>query len=279
MKPATVDLHWAAPQVMAIVNVTPDSFYAGSRTRTPETIERRILEAVGEGATILDVGGYSSRPGAAEVPVEEEWARVKAGVGAARRLAPDAVVSVDTFRSEVARRVLDAFGPVIINDISAGELDPQMLDVVARYEVPYIAMHMKGDPQTMQSLTEYRRDITTEVVSYFRERVERFLAAGIRRERIILDPGFGFAKTVDQNYELLSGLHRLCELGFPVLAGLSRQSLIYKAPDTTPQEAPARTGALEWECLRQGARIFRVPAVRGGALSVRLVPVFDQDKN
>ena len=209
MKPAIVDLHWAAPQVMAIVNVTPDSFYAGSRTRTPETIERRILEAVGEGATILDIGGYSSRPGAAEVPVEEEWARVKAGVGAARRLAPDAVVSVDTFRSEVARRVFDAFGPVIINDISAGELDPQMLDVVARYGAPYIAMHMKGDPQTMQSLTEYRRDITTEVVSYFRERVERFLAAGIRRERIILDPGFGFAKTVDQNYELLSGLHRL----------------------------------------------------------------------
>lgn len=279
MKPAIVDLHWAAPQVMAIVNVTPDSFYAGSRTRTPETIERRILEAVGEGATILDVGGYSSRPGAAEVPVEEEWARVKAGVGAARRLAPDAVVSVDTFRSEVARRVLDEFGPVIINDISAGELDPQMLDVVARYGVPYIAMHMKGDPQTMQSLTEYRRDITTEVVSYFRERVERFLAAGIRRERIILDPGFGFAKTVDQNYELLSGLHRLCELGFPVLAGLSRKSMIYKALDTTPEESLAGTVALGWECLRQGARILRVHDVREAADTVRLFRIYEQNKH
>ncbi len=279
MKPAIVDLHWAAPQVMAIVNVTPDSFYAGSRTRTPETIERRILEAVGEGATILDVGGYSSRPGAAEVPVEEEWARVKAGVGAARRLAPDAVVSVDTFRSEVARRVLDEFGPVIINDISAGELDPQMLDVVARYGVPYIAMHMKGDPQTMQSLTEYRRDITTEVVSYFRERVERFLAAGIRRERIILDPGFGFAKTVDQNYELLSGLHRLCELGFPVLAGLSRKSMIYKALDTTPEESLAGTVALDWECLRQGARILRVHDVREAADTVRLFRIYEQNKH
>ena len=279
MKPATVDLHWAAPQVMAIVNVTPDSFYAGSRTRTPETIERRILEAVGEGATILDVGGYSSRPGAAEVPVEEEWARVKAGVGAARRLAPDAVVSVDTFRSEVARRVLDAFGPVIINDISAGELDPQMLDVVARYEVPYIAMHMKGDPQTMQSLTEYRRDITTEVVSYFRERVERFLAAGIRRERIILDPGFGFAKTVDQNYELLSGLHRLCELGFPVLAGLFRQSVRFKAPATRPRGVLARHGRRGWECLRQGARILRVHDVREAADTVRLFRIYEQNKH
>ena len=279
MKPAIVDLHWAAPQVMAIVNVTPDSFYAGSRTRTPETIERRILEAVGEGATILDIGGYSSRPGAAEVPVEEEWARVKAGVGAARRLAPDAVVSVDTFRSEVARRVLDAFGPVIINDISAGELDPQMLDVVARYGAPYIAMHMKGDPQTMQSLTEYRRDITTEVVFYFRERVERFLAAGIRRERIILDPGFGFAKTVDQNYELLSGLHRLCDLGFPVLAGLSRKSMIYKPLGITPEESLAGTVALGWECLRQGARILRVHDVREAADTVRLFRIYEQNKH
>ena len=154
MKPATVELNLASPQVMAIVNVTPDSFYAGSRNRTTEAIERRVLEAVGEGASILDVGGYSSRPGAAEVPVEEEWARVKAGVGAVRRLAPAAVVSVDTFRSEVARRVLEEFGPVIINDISAGELDPPMLDVVARQGIPYVAMHMKGDPQTMQSHTE-----------------------------------------------------------------------------------------------------------------------------
>lgn len=279
MKPATVELNLASPQVMAIVNVTPDSFYAGSRTRTPETIERRILEAVGEGATILDIGGYSSRSGAAEVPVEEEWARVKAGVGAARRLAPDAVVSVDTFRSEVARRVLDAFGPVIINDISAGELDPQMLDVVARYGAPYIAMHMKGDPQTMQSLTEYRRDITTEVVSYFRARVERLLAAGIRREQIILDPGFGFAKTVDQNYELLSGLHRLCDLGFPVLAGLSRKSMIYKPLGITPEESLAGTVALGWECLRQGARILRVHDVREAADTVRLFRIYEQNRH
>lgn len=280
MKPATtVDLDFAAPQVMAIVNVTPDSFYAGSRNLDLEAVERRVLEAVEEGASILDVGGYSSRPGAAEVPVEEEWARVKAGVGAVRRLAPAAVVSVDTFRSEIARRVLDAFGPVIINDISAGELDPAILEVVARHGVPYIAMHMKGDPQTMQSLTDYRRDIATEVVSYFRERVERLLAAGIRRERIILDPGFGFAKTVDQNYELLSGLHRLCALGFPVLAGLSRKSMIYKVLDATPEESLAGTVALGWECLRQGANILRVHDVREAADTVRLFRIYEQNRH
>ena len=279
MKPATVELNLASPQVMAIVNVTPDSFYAGSRNRTTEAIERRVLEAVGEGASILDVGGCSSRPGAAEVPVEEEWARVKAGVGAVRRLAPAAVVSVDTFRSEVARRVLEEFGPVIINDISAGELDPPMLDVVARQGIPYVAMHMKGDPQTMQSLTEYRRDITTEVVSYFRARVERLLAAGIRREQIILDPGFGFAKTVDQNYELLSGLHRLCDLGFPVLAGLSRKSMIYKPLGITPEESLAGTVALGWECLRQGARILRVHDVREAADTVRLFRIYEQNRH
>lgn len=280
MKPATtVDLDFAAPQVMAIVNVTPDSFYAGSRNLDLEAVERRVLEAVEEGASILDVGGYSSRPGAAEVPVEEEWARVKAGVGAVRRLAPAAVVSVDTFRSEIARRVLDAFGPVIINDISAGELDPAILEVVARHGVPYIAMHMKGDPQTMQSLTDYRRDIATEVVSYFRERVERLLAAGIRRERIILDPGFGFAKTVDQNYELLSGLHRMCALGFPVLAGLSRKSMIYKVLDATPEESLAGTVALGWECLRQGANILRVHDVREAADTVRLFRIYEQNRH
>ncbi|MCI7139475.1 dihydropteroate synthase [Alistipes sp.] len=264
---------------MAIVNVTPDSFYAGSRNLDLEAVERRVLEAVEEGASILDVGGYSSRPGAAEVPVEEEWARVKAGVGAVRRLAPAAVVSVDTFRSEIARRVLDAFGPVIINDISAGELDPAILEVVARHGVPYIAMHMKGDPQTMQSFTDYRRDIATEVVSYFRERVERLLAAGIRRERIILDPGFGFAKTVDQNYELLSGLHRLCALGFPVLAGLSRKSMIYKVLDATPEESLAGTVALGWECLRQGANILRVHDVREAADTVRLFRIYEQNRH
>lgn len=279
MKHTASEFDFSTPQVMAIVNVTPDSFYAGSRMRTPEAVTRRIREAVEEGAAILDIGGYSSRPGAAEVSVEEEWSRVRAGLEAARREAPDTALSVDTFRSEVARRALEEFGPVIINDISAGELDPAILDVVARGDVPYIAMHMKGDPQTMQTLTNYRRDITSEVVDYFQTRVEQLLAAGIRRERIVLDPGFGFAKTLEQNYELLAGLHRLRALGFPVLAGLSRKSMIYKALGVTPEESLAGTVALDWECLRQGATLLRVHDIREAVDTVRLFRIYERNRD
>lgn len=272
MKPLNID--FSTPQVMAILNVTPDSFYAGSRMPDADAVERHVREAVTEGAQWIDVGGYSSRPGADEVPADEEWRRVALGVGAVRRLAPGMTVSVDTFRSEVAAKAIEAFGPLVINDISAGELDPAMLSVAAKYDVPYIAMHMKGDPRTMQSQTDYRRDITTEVVDYFRMRTEAMLAAGIRPENIILDPGFGFAKTTEQNYELLAGLHRLCALGYPVLAGLSRKSMIYKVLDTTPAESLAGTIALGWECLRQGAKILRVHDVREAADTVRLFNMF-----
>lgn len=272
MKPLNID--FSAPQVMAILNVTPDSFYAGSRMPDAGAVERRVREAVAEGAQLIDVGGYSSRPGADEVPADEEWRRVELGVGTVRRLAPDMPVSVDTFRSEVAAKAVEAFGPLIINDISAGELDSAMLSVAAKYDVPYIAMHMKGDPRTMQSQTDYRRDITTEVVDYFRMRSEAMLAAGIRPENIILDPGFGFAKTTEQNYELLAGLGELCALGYPVLAGLSRKSMIYKVLGVTPAESLAGTVALGWECLRQGAKILRVHDVREAADTVRLFNMF-----
>lgn len=272
----SLNIDFSTPQVMAILNVTPDSFYAGSRMPDADAVEHRVREAVAEGALLIDVGGYSSRPGADEVPADEEWRRVALGVEAVRRLAPDVPVSVDTFRSEVAAKAVEAFGPLIINDISAGELDPAMLSVAAKYGVPYIAMHMKGDPQTMQSQTDYRRDITTEVVDYFRFRTEAMLAAGIRRENIILDPGFGFAKTTEQNYELLAGLHELCALGYPVLAGLSRKSMIYKVLGTTPAESLAGTVALGWECLRQGAKILRVHDVREAADTVKLFNLFRQ---
>ena len=214
---------------MAIVNVTPDSFFAGSRTPDAEAIERRVREAADAGCDLFDVGGYSSRSGAAEVTSEEEWRRVEAGVAAVRRIAPTLPVSVDTFRAEVARRVLETFGPVIVNDISAGEMDPAIVDVVAEYDVPYIAMHMRGTPATMQGMTSYR-DVVEEVVSYFRLRAEQLRRCGVRR--LILDPGFGFAKTLEQNYDLLRGLHNLCSLGYPVLAGVSRKSMIYKVLDT-----------------------------------------------
>lgn len=269
---------FSQPRVMAILNVTPDSFFAGSRMPDAPHVERRVREAVAEGASIIDVGGYSSRSGADEVSPGEEWRRVKLGVGAVRRLAPGMAVSVDTFRSEVAARAIERFGPLIINDISAGELDPAMPAVAAKYGVPYIAMHMKGDPKTMQSLTDYRRDIVTEVVGYFRSRLCDMEQAGIRRGRIILDPGFGcFAKTAAQNFELLAGLHRLCSLGCPVLAGLSRKSMIYRTLGCTPAESLAGTVALGWECLRQGAAILRVHDVREAVDTVRIFNAYVQN--
>lgn len=270
MKHYNLELDFSQPQVMAILNITPDSFYADSRTPEIATIEQRVQKVVAEGASIIDVGGYSSRPDAMEISEDEEWRRVALGAEIVRRLAPSIVVSVDTFRSQVAERAIKEFGPLVINDISAGALDSRMFDVVARYDVPYIAMHMKGNPQTMQTLTDYRNDIATEVIAYFEERVQMMLAAGIRREQIILDPGFGFAKSVEQNYELLSGLHRLCEMGFPVLAGLSRKSMIYKVLGVSPVESLAGTVALGWEALRQGVSILRVHDVREAVDTVRL---------
>ena len=268
---------FSQPRVMAILNVTPDSFFAGSRMPDAPHVECRVREAVAEGASIIDVGGYSSRPGADEVSPGEEWRRVELSVEAVRRLAPGMAVSVDTFRSEVAARAIERFGPLIINDISAGELDPAMPAVAAKYGVPYIAMHMKGDPKTMQSLTDYKRDITAEVVAYFEARVAALLAAGIAREHLVLDPGFGFAKTTEQNYELLAGLHRLCALGYPVLAGLSRKSMIYRVLGATPAQSLAGTVALGWECLRQGAAILRVHDVREAVDTVRIFNAYVQN--
>lgn len=270
MKQQEINLDFSRRQVMTIVNVTPDSFFAGSRTPDWLDVERRVREAVEAGASVIDVGGYSSRSGADEVSPEEEWRRVDLGVGAVRSLSPDLPVSIDTFRSSVAARTIHKYGKVIINDISAGELDPLIVDVAAEHDVPYVAMHMKGDPRTMQSMTDYR-DIVAEVVDYFRERTAQLRERGVRR--IVVDPGFGFAKTLEQNYELLRGLHRLAELGYPVLAGVSRKSMIYKLIGTTPAEALNGTTALHWECLRQGAVILRAHDTRE---AVEVVRMFDQ---
>ena len=214
----------------------------------------------------------------ARMYADEEWRRVELGIGAVRRLAPGVLISVDTFRSEVAARAIEKFGPLIINDISAGELDPQMPATAARCGVPYVAMHMKGDPRTMQTLTDYKRDITAEVTAYFETKTADLLAAGIKRENIILDPGFGFAKTTEQNYELLAGLHCLCALGYPVLAGLSRKSMIYRVLDATPAESLAGTVALGWECLRQGAAILRVHDVQEAVDTVRLFDAYERNR-
>ncbi|MDE6778661.1 MAG: dihydropteroate synthase [Alistipes sp.] len=258
---------------MAILNITPDSFFEGSRTPGAAAAEERVRRAVAEGASIIDVGGYSSRPGADEVSPDEELRRVAEGVAAVRRIAPDMPVSVDTFRAEVAAKCIESFGRVIINDISAGEIDPEIIRVAVRFDVPYIAMHMRGTPDTMQTMTDYG-DVTAEVVEYFRAKTSQLSAAGMRRENIVLDPGFGFAKTLEQNYELLGGLHRLRETGYPVLAGLSRKSMIYRLLGTTPAESLAGTTALNWECLRQGASILRVHDVREAVETVKIFERF-----
>ena len=261
-------LDLSQPQVMAIINVTDDSFFEGSRTVDEQSIAARVKEAIASGATILDVGGYSSRPGAKELSVDEEWERVRKGLRGIKDVAADAFVSVDTFRSEVVRRAVEEFGDVIVNDISAGELDDEMIDVVAKYNLPYIAMHMRGTPQTMQSLTEYPNGVVVEVCRYFEKKVAELHSRGV--SKIILDPGFGFAKTLEQNYELLGGLNRLCTMGYPVLAGVSRKSMIYKLLGVTPAESLNGTTALNWEALRQGAAILRVHDTREAVEVVRI---------
>jgi len=264
-------------QVMAIVNVTADSFYDVSRVTDVEAVERRISEAVAAGATIIDIGGYSSRPGADDIPMEQEWSRVDMGVGAARRVAPEVAVSVDTFRAEIVRRTVAKYGAVIVNDITAGEGDSRMFDTVAELGVPYVAMHMRGTPQTMQSKTEYK-DVVTEVVEYLSSRATELQRRGVKRENIILDPGFGFAKSVEQNYQLLAGLGRLCALGYAVLVGLSRKSMIYKVLETTPQDALAGTIALNWEAINLGATILRVHDVEPAVQIVKIFREYTNDK-
>ena len=263
----------STPQVMGIVNVTPDSFFSGSRNTTPEQVRTRVIEAVSAGAQMLDVGGYSSRPGAADVSPEEEFERVASAMRIIREIDPEMVVSVDTFRASVVGRVVAEFGAVIANDISAGELDREMIPTVARLKIPYLAMHMRGTPSTMQSLTEYRDDdVTAEVVRYFSHKVDECVAAGI--DDIILDPGFGFAKTVEQNFELLGRMGDLRILGRPVLAGISRKTMIWKTLGIEPEEALNGTTALHWECLRQGAAILRVHDVAAATEVVRLFEAF-----
>ena len=265
-----LDLHRL--HVMAIANVTDDSFYSASRVVTVEAVERRIAEVVEQGATIIDIGGYSSRPGADDIDIETEWARVDLGVGAARRIAPQVAVSVDTFRAEIVRRTVEKYGAIIVNDITAGYGDEHMVELVAELDLPYVAMHMRAEPKTMQSCTDYT-DVVGEVFGYLKSRATELESRGVRRENIILDPGLGFAKSVKQNYQLLERLSDLCDAGYPVLVGLSRKSMIYKLLNTTPEESLAGTVALNWEALRQGAKIVRVHDV---AEAVKIVTIYDK---
>ena len=261
---------------MAIVNATPDSFYASSRTQSHKAVAERVERALNEGAAILDIGGYSSRPDAEDVSVEEEWQRVEVALSAAREVSGDAPISIDTFRAEIIRRATDRFGEVVVNDITAGQGDAEMLNVVAERKLPYIAMHMRGTPQTMQQQTEYK-DVVADVVAELQERLSAIEKAGVERSRVALDPGFGFAKSVEQNYKLLAGLHRLKALGQPLLVGVSRKSMIYKPLGITPDEALSATQAVHWEALRQGATLLRVHDIKEAVQTIKLYEKFNQN--
>lgn len=247
------------PQIMGILNVTPDSFYAESRTDSDDAIADRVRQMVDEGADMIDIGGYSSRPGADDVSAEEEMARLRRGLRVVRRLCPDIPVSVDTFRADVATMCIEEEGADIINDISGGMLDRQMFRTVARLGVPYVLMHMQGTPETMQDNPHYD-NVDTEVMRFFAERVDRLCQIGAKD--LILDPGFGFGKTLDDNYRLLAHLDDLNIFNLPILVGVSRKSMIYKLLGGTPQTALNGTTVINTISLMKGAHILRVHDVK-----------------
>ena len=256
------------PQVMGILNITPDSFYGKSRKQSDEEIGARVRAILQEGGSIIDIGAYSSRPGAADVPVETEMSRLRHGLEILRREAPDAIVSVDTFRADAARMCVEEYGVQIVNDISGGELDDRMFDTVAELGVPYILMHIKGNPQNMQENPQYD-DLMCEMLVYFGSKVQRLHEIGVKD--IILDPGFGFAKTLDHNYELMNRMEDLKVLGLPLLVGVSRKSMIYRLLGTSPEEALNGTTALHAMSLLKGASILRVHDVREAVETVEIV--------
>ena len=248
------------PQVMGVLNVTPDSFYSGSRKQTEMEIAERVEQILAEGGQMIDIGAYSSRPNADDVSTKEEMERLRRGLRILREKAPDAIVSVDTFRADVAKMCVEEYGVQIVNDISGGELDKEMFPTVARLGVPYVLMHMKGTPQTMQEAPHYD-DLMKEVLLYFAEKIQQLRDLG--QKDIILDPGFGFAKTLEHNYELLSYLEALQIFELPILVGVSRKSMIYKLLGTTAQEALNGTTVLNTICLMKGcANILRVHDVK-----------------
>lgn len=266
-------LDLSTPCVMGILNVTPDSFYAGSRMQTEADIAARVEQIVKEGAGIIDIGAYSSRPNADPVSAQEEMERLRLGLEVIGRVCPDAVVSVDTFRADVARMSVEEYGVAIINDISAGEMDAEMFPTVARLNVPYIMMHMQGTPQNMQQCPHYD-NLLKEVFEYFARKVQQLRDRGVKD--IILDPGFGFGKTLEHNYELLAHLDDFRVFELPLLVGVSRKSMIYRLLDTTPQEALNGTTVLNTLCLLKGADILRVHDVREAVEAVKTVEAMKQ---
>lgn len=260
------------PRVMGIINVTPDSFYDGGATTLEHQIIKQASQMLDQGATILDVGGYSSRPGATDISEQQEIDRVIPAIKAIIEAFPKALISIDSFRSNVVKQAVKA-GACIANDISAGKLDPKMIETIGDLQIPYCMMHMRGTPQTMKSLTDYK-NITKEVLFYFSERVAAARAYNIND--IIIDPGFGFAKTTHQNFELLNHLELFESLDIPLLAGVSRKSMVYKTLDITPKQALNGTTALHMVALQKGARILRVHDVQPAIECIKLFEQLDK---
>ena len=256
------------PQVMGILNVTPDSFFTDSRSFDADAISHRVATMVAEGADMIDIGAYSSRPGAGEVSVTEEMQRLERGMAIVRKIAPSILVSVDTFRADVARYAVESLGVDMVNDISAGLLDDNMVATVAQLKVPYIAMHMRGTPATMSEMTQYD-NVVADVMRELSQRINEFTLAGIND--IIIDPGFGFAKTTEQNYELLQNLELFHELGYPLLVGVSRKSMIYRALGVTPDDALNGTTVVNTIALQAGASILRVHDVKQAVEAVKIM--------
>ena len=255
------------PLVMGILNTTPDSFYAESRCQDTEAIRARIRQIRDEGAAMIDIGAYSSRPGADDVSAQEELARLLPAIALTREEWPDAIISIDTFRADVARKAIET-GADIINDIAGGEMDEKMFETVAELHVPYILMHMQGTPSDMQQNPQYD-DVMCEVFRSLGQRVECLHEMGIAD--IIIDPGFGFGKTIEQNYTMLRRLNEFTLLGCPILVGISRKSMVYKPLGTTPQGALAGTIALDAIALTKGANILRVHDVKEAVQTVKLI--------
>lgn len=256
------------PKVMGILNITPDSFYKGSRYTTDKEIINAAAKMAEEGADIIDVGGYSSRPGAADISSEEESNRVFGALRLITKAFPDVILSVDTFRADIAFKAVTECGAHIINDISGGEGDPEMFDVVGKLNVPYIMMHMKGNPKTMQNDPVYG-DVVADLLSWFGDRIFRLRNAGVKD--IIIDPGFGFGKTAEHNFEMLRRLNDFSVAGLPLLVGVSRKSMIWKTLSITSDDALNGTSVLNSIALANGADILRVHDVKEAVEAVKLI--------
>lgn len=272
-KPYSLNLHGRLvtidrPWVMGIINVTPDSFYSGSRVGDEQMLVERVHQMLDEGADVLDVGACSTRPGSQSVDAAGEMERLRWALNVIRRVAPDSVISVDTYRADVARRCVEEWGADIINDISGGTLDETMFSTVARLHVPYVLMHMRGTPATMASMTQYD-NVAADVLEWMARRIDQLRQMGVAD--VIADPGFGFAKTLEQNYELLAGLDAFHALEAPLLVGVSRKRMIYTPLNSDADHALNGTTVLNTLALERGAHILRVHDVRPAVEAVKLI--------